>query len=330
MSWCLSRDRHREPSGPSIHYAFAFAGGLGYLNVHYPSSHRGAALSTLYLIAYAGQVTMNQQRNAVAEYLRARRALVQPEDVGLARAPGRRVEGLRRQEVATLARISPEYYVRLERGHDHQPSDQVLLALAQALRLDDAATAYLLKLNHTGMQATPSGRRPSRGITSATRSILALLTDVPAIVIDSNQDVLAGNALAKALGPGYLEEGANLLLATFDPGARRMGTGWREVAERVAGSFRLRSNPDDPRAREILADLLIHDPDFPDIWARHDVQDPSFGSSAHFIEPFGFVDVAWQHLHVPATDQVVVIFANPPGSKAAAVLRYLAELLPER
>lgn len=272
---------------------------------------------------------MNQQRNAVGDYLRARRALVRPEDVGLVSTPGRRVEGLRRQEVATLARISPEYYVRLERGHDHQPSEQVLLALAHALRLDDAATAYLLKLSHAGMQPTPTGHRASREITPATASILAQLKDIPAIVIDGNQDVLAGNALAGAVGPGYLEAGANLLLVTFAPSARRMGTGWREVAERIAGSFRLRSNPDDPRARELLADLLIHDPDFPEIWARHDVQDPSFGTSAHVIEPFGLVEVAWQHLHVPGTDQVVVIFANPPGSKAAAVLRYLAELLPE-
>jgi transcriptional regulator with XRE-family HTH domain len=79
---------------------------------------------------------MSGRRSPVGDYLRARRALVQPEDVGIPREPGRRVEGLRREEVARLAGISPEYYLRLEQGRDHQPSDQVVQALARALQLE--------------------------------------------------------------------------------------------------------------------------------------------------------------------------------------------------
>lgn len=266
---------------------------------------------------------MSDSRNAVAEYLRARRALVQPEDVGLPSEPGRRVQGLRREEVAALARISPEYYVRLERGHDHQPSEQVLLALAGALLLDDAATTYLLRLNRSVMRPSPLASSGPAEVSAATRALLDRMTDTPAIVIDGNQDVLAGNALAAALGPGWLEAGGNLLLAAFHPAARREG--WQEIAERLSGSFRLRSDPDDPRARELLATLLMSDPDFPAMWARHDVQDPSSGVTLMDIQPFGLVDVAWQHLQIPGTDHVMMVFANPPGSPAAAALRYLAE-----
>ncbi|WP_149083599.1 MULTISPECIES: MmyB family transcriptional regulator [Microbacterium] len=271
---------------------------------------------------------MSEHRHAVAEYLRARRAVLQPEDVGLPRLPGRRVEGLRREEVAALARISAEYYVRLERGHDHQPSDQVLLALAQALRLDDDATAYLLRLNSGGLRTSVPRTPREQKVPASVHALLQHLSHTPAIVIDGNQDVLAGNAIAKALQPESLQPGKNLLLATFDVSARdRVGETWFDLATRITASFRLRSDPDDPRFRELLARLLIQDPDFPAIWARHDVRELGTDVTRHRIEPFGLVDVCWQHLRIPSTDLVVVMFANPPGSPAAAAIRYLAETL---
>ncbi|MDH2413861.1 helix-turn-helix domain-containing protein [Nocardioides sp. CER19] len=268
------------------------------------------------------------QRNAVAEYLRARRARLQPEDVGLPRAPGRRVAGLRREEVAALARISPEYYVRLERGYDHQPSDQVLRALAQALLLDESATAYLLRLNNAGTLPTSPSHRPDSQVPEPIHALLANLTETPAFVMDGNHDVLAGNALAVALQSTTLHTGANLVLVAFTPECReRMGELWRAVAERIAASFRLRGNPDDTRYREVLAEVLINDPDFPEIWANHDVKDVSYDMTPHWIDPFGRVPIHWQHLRIPETDLVLVIGANPPGSEAAAALRYLAETL---
>lgn len=269
---------------------------------------------------------MNKQRTPVSEYLRARRNVLQPEDVGLPRTPGRRVVGLRREEVAALARISPEYYVRLERGHDHQPSAQVLLALAQALKLDDAATTYLLRLN-SGWSPSAMERSPaSQKIPESVTALLRTLQDVPAVVVDGNQDVLAANPLAQALQPASMQPGRNLLLATFSAGARdRVGETWRSLAERLVASFRLRSNPNDPRFRELLANLLIQDADFPGIWARHEVADLSFDTTQHRIEPFGVVTVSWQHLQVPGTDTYLVLFADPPGSPAAAAIRYLAE-----
>ncbi|MDF2558984.1 MAG: hypothetical protein K0R99_430 [Microbacterium sp.] len=269
---------------------------------------------------------MNEQRTPVSEYLRARRNVLQPEDVGLPRAPGRRVVGLRREEVAALARISPEYYVRLERGHDHQPSAQVLLALAQALRLDDAATTYLLRLNSGWSPSAVEWPTASQKIPESITALLRTLTDVPAVVVDGNQDVLAANPLAQAIPPGTFTPGNNLLLITFSVGAReRLGESWQKLSERLVASFRLRSNPNDPRFRALLAELLIQDATFPSIWARHEVRDISLDTSRHRIEPFGPVTLSWQHLRVPETDTYLVLFADPPGSPAAAAIRYLAE-----
>src|SRR5215469_16517205 len=86
---------------------------------------------------------MAQKANALGDYLRARRQQVRPEDFGLIAGPRRRVPGLRREELATLAGISSAYYLRLEQGRDQHPSPQVIAAIARALQLDEAATAYL-------------------------------------------------------------------------------------------------------------------------------------------------------------------------------------------
>lgn len=172
------------------------------------------------------------------------------------------------------------------------------------------------------MERSPASQKIPESVTA----LLRTLQDVPAVVVDGNQDVLAANPLAQALQPASMQPGRNLLLATFSAGARdRVGETWRSLAERLVASFRLRSNPNDPRFRELLANLLIQDADFPGIWARHEVADLSVDTTQHRIEPFGVVTVSWQHLQVPGTDTYLVLFADPPGSPAAAAIRYLAE-----
>src|SRR6476619_4121274 len=152
--------------------------------------------------------------NAIGEYLRARRELVQPEDVGVQDLGRRRTPGLRREEVAMLAGVSSDYYIRLEQGRDQHPSVQVLDALARALQLDDDATAHLHAL------ATPVARRRRRStprpekVPTGIAQLIATWHETPAYVYGRYMDVLAANALATALGPHYVP-GTNMLRAAF-------------------------------------------------------------------------------------------------------------------
>ncbi|WIB43321.1 helix-turn-helix transcriptional regulator [Curtobacterium sp. MCLR17_058] len=265
---------------------------------------------------------MDARRSELGQYLRARRALVQPEDVGLTREPGRRVDGLRREEVARLAGISPEYYLRLERGRDHQPSDQVLVALGRALRLDHEAVDYLRRLAHAERRR-PEGVVPP-GLDDSVRSLLAQWSHTPAFVMDRNQDIILSNALASALGPGYMEPGANLVLQMFSEASRQHAADWDRTAHRVVAALRLHAEPEDPRLQEIVGTLTLQDPDFARMWARHDVAVQRTGVSRHWIDPIGWVEFRWQNLAIPGSSHVLVTFWADPGTPAAAAVAYLA------
>jgi transcriptional regulator with XRE-family HTH domain len=159
----------------------------------------------------------------LGDYLRARRQLVQPEDVGLRVTGLRRVPGLRREEVALLAGISSDYYLRLEQGRDRNPSLQVLEALAQVLQLDENAREYLMSL------AQPRSRTPSRPRAERVAVGIRQLLDVvglPAFVEGRYFDVLASNRLAQALSP-TLVPGTNRLRSVFlDPAERDLYPDW--------------------------------------------------------------------------------------------------------
>ncbi|MBT2502756.1 helix-turn-helix domain-containing protein [Curtobacterium sp. ISL-83] len=265
---------------------------------------------------------MEPKRSELGQYLRARRSLVQPEDVGLVREPGRRVDGLRREEVARLAGISPEYYLRLERGRDHQPSDQVLSAIARALLLDHEATHYMRRLANASSRPLDDHR--TAPVDDSIRALLDQWSHTPAFVMDRNQDIVLSNALASALGPGYMEPGANVVLQIFSEVSRQHAMDWEATARRVAAALRLHGDAEDPRLQEIVGTLTLHDPDFPAIWARHDVAVQRTGTSRHWIDPFGWVDFRWQNLAIPGSSHVLATFWADPGTPAAAAIVYLA------
>jgi transcriptional regulator with XRE-family HTH domain len=265
---------------------------------------------------------VDERRSELGQYLRARRALVQPEQVGVVREPGRRVDGLRREEVARIAGISAEYYLRLERGRDHQPSDQVLAALARALLLDNEAARYMRRLAHAERVREP-GAAPPR-VDDSVRALLAQWAHTPAFVMDRNQDIVLSNALASALGPGYMEPGANLVLQIFSDASRQHAVDWLATAHRVVAALRLHADPEDPRLQEIVGRLTLQDPDFPPIWARHDVAEQRTGVSRHWIDPIGWVEFRWQNLAIPGSSHVLVTFWADPGTPEAAAVAYLA------
>src|SRR6187551_3634024 len=151
---------------------------------------------------------MRETTNALGAYLRARRELVTPQQAGIPEVGVRRVPGLRREEVALLAGISPDYYLRLERGRDRNPSPQVLEALARVLELDDVEREYLLGLG-TARPRARARRRPPERVPARLHHLLAAI-DVPAFIEGRSFDVLASNPLAVALSP-RLRPGENRL-----------------------------------------------------------------------------------------------------------------------
>jgi transcriptional regulator with XRE-family HTH domain len=261
----------------------------------------------------------------LGEYLRARRALVDPTSVGLPVTGVRRTPGLRREEVATLSGISADYYLRLEQGRDRNPSPQVLEALARVLALDETATAYLLSLS-TGR---PTPRRPRREVVPlGVRQLLDAL-DLPAFVEDRTFDVLAANRLAQALWPG-MRVGQNRLRAMFlDEVERDIVLDRDAAAAGMVASFRssVGAAVDDPRVVQLVGELSLASPEFARLWARHDVR-PIAGGPARMQHPqVGPLELRREKLPVGGTDgQLLVIYHAERGSETARSLALLGSL----
>ncbi|RKR76358.1 helix-turn-helix domain-containing protein [Frondihabitans australicus] len=269
---------------------------------------------------------MNSRSTLLGDYLRTRRDLVQPEDIGLLREPNRRVKGLRREEVAALAGISPEYYLRLEQGHAHQPSEQVLNSLGRALDLDPAAIDYLHRL------ARPSNRTESNPRSRATKDELQRLlrrtADRPAFVIDDNMDVVAANPLAEVLGPGAMSTGSNRLVRMFSDECRGMYDDWAERAAEMVAVLRMRADPESLRLQQIVGELSMHSVDFRLLWARHDVHVFTSGTCLEMIQPFGAVEFEYDDLRIMShPDLTLTTLYAAPGSIGAGVIAYASARL---
>jgi transcriptional regulator with XRE-family HTH domain len=213
---------------------------------------------------------MAARANALGDYLRARREQVQPADVGLVAGSRRRVAGLRREELALLAGISSDYYLRLEQGRDTNPSPQVLDALARALRLDVKATEYLHQL------ASPSaGRRDLSGAEAPADGVEQLIEQfpMPTIVASRCQDVLAANRIARALSPGFTPGRNFLSWRLLDPAARELYVDWDEATDVAVSGLReaAGSDPDDPRVLSLIDELSAASARFRELWTRADV-----------------------------------------------------------
>jgi transcriptional regulator with XRE-family HTH domain len=215
---------------------------------------------------------MSADTNPLGEYLRARRELVTPDDVGLPTVGVRRVAGLRREEVALLAGMSADYYLRLEQGRERNPSPQILESLARVLGLGETATAYLLGL--VGAKPMRSRRKVRRErVPDGIRKLLATL-QLPAFVEGRYFDVLASNQLAMALSP-RLTVGENRLRAVFlDPAEQALYPDWDDATARLVAGFResVGTDTNDPRFIEIVGELSLASERFRRLWARHDVQ----------------------------------------------------------
>ncbi|OBI87611.1 helix-turn-helix domain-containing protein [Mycobacterium sp. 1245805.9] len=266
-------------------------------------------------------------RQALATFLRARRDLLKPADVGLAEGERRRVAGLRREEVAMLAGISSEYYLRLEQGRERQPSDQVLEGLASALQLNDDATEYMRSL------ARPAPRRRQRGSVSAEKADPGLQTLIdswpltPAYVVGRQMTVLVANPMARALMP-HFAPGVNQLRAVFlEPDLRAWIPNWDYVTEILVSWLRFNigeENPDDPELQSLIGELSIGSHRFSTLWARQDVKQKTSGPALINHPQLGPLELRYRAFRLPETCQALVTYYAEPGTPSEERLRLLS------
>src|SRR5215472_15966619 len=261
----------------------------------------------------------------LGQYLRARRALVRPEDVGLHAVGRRRVPGLRREELATLAGISSDYYLRLEQGRDQHPSPQVIAA--SALQLDEAATAYL----HILAQPDAGPHRPGcpEHAPASIVQLIASWPNTPAFVQDRHMDVLAANVLATSLSPVF-SSGVNLVRATFiDPEVRRHAGDWDAVAHGAVSRLRALAGPgvDDPRLVGLVAELTQRSDQFRRLWARHDIEVAAVPARTFHHWLVGTLELQTEWLAITGTEgQLLVVYHALSGSPSEQALARLARV----
>jgi transcriptional regulator with XRE-family HTH domain len=271
---------------------------------------------------------MAQKANALGDYLRARREQVRPEDVGLAAGSRRRVRGLRREELATVAGISAAYYLRLEQGRDARPSTPVVEALARALRLDAMATEHLHQLAIAG-----DGRRPQGGPETAADMLDEVIAQfaMPALIATRYQDVLAANACARALSPGFAPGENYLRWRLLEPAAREFFVNWDEATDVAVSGLREAAggDMDDPRLSALIDELSAASPRFRELWARADVG-YRIGVLRMRHPQVGELHLHRNRLSVPHSGgQQLLIYHADAGSESAVALEKLRSLADE-
>ncbi|MFC1411839.1 helix-turn-helix domain-containing protein [Streptacidiphilus sp. N1-12] len=266
----------------------------------------------------------DDRANPLGGYLRARRALVTPEQAGLAAGANRRVPGLRREEVALLAGISADYYLRLERGRDKNPSAQVLESLARVLRLDEVEQDFLLGLAASRPRTQRRQRKPER-VPARLHQLLASV-QVPAFVEGRAFDVLASNQLAVALSP-RLQPGYNRLRSLLlDPEEQAFQQDWTRSAEGFIAAFRksIGDDIDNPRFVELVGEFSLSSERFRTLWARHDIRGLDGGSTTVNHPVVGELQLHRDKL--PVGGLLLVLYYPDQGSESDEKLRVLASL----
>jgi transcriptional regulator with XRE-family HTH domain len=261
----------------------------------------------------------------LAGFLRTRRSRVEPAAVGIPTDSRRRVEGLRREEVAHLSGVSVDYYVRLEQGRATQPSEQVLDALARVLGLDGTERGHLDRLTRQRRRAkAPVGRvRPEL------LRVLDLVADAPALIMDHRLDVLAGNRLAGLLF-GRMLPGLNTARHIFlEEAERGLYADWEKCTIDVVGHLRLAAGkyPEDPRLASLIGELAMGSERFRRLWARADVRARTHGRKAYRHPLVGLLELHQENFALSDESSMeLLVLSAAPASPTEDGLRLLASL----
>lgn len=272
-------------------------------------------------------------RNDIRDFLASRRARITPERAGLPNFGGRRrVPGLRREEVALLAGVSPDYYTRLERGNLGGVSDGVLDAIARALQLDEAEHAHLTDLARASNAPARARRRPvSQRIRPGVQQLLDAMTDAPAFVRNGRLDVLTANRLGYALYAPVFDNPAvppNLARFAFlDPRAMDFYPEWEEAANTTVALLHTEAgrDPYDRGLTDLVGELCTRSETFRVRWAAHDVRLHLTGTK-HLHHPVvGDIKLGFEAMPMPADPGLTLTaYSAEPGTSAQDALRLLA------
>ncbi len=270
-------------------------------------------------------------RKDAAEFLRTRRSRLSPEDAGLPAWGGnRRVKGLRREEVAMLAGVSVEYYVRLERGNLGGASQSVLDAVASALQLDEAERAHLHDLARTSSTKVGSGRQTRPTVRPPVQWLLDSMTDTAAYVRNARIDILATNTLGRALYAPVFEMPGRPNVSRFvflDPRSQDFFVEWPKVAAESAALLRTLAgeNPYDQGLTALVGELSTRSETFRTLWAAHDVRQHRTGVKRFRHPLVGEMTLSYESMEITA-DQGLRLnaYVAEPGSPSAEAFNLLA------
>jgi len=276
----------------------------------------------------------SSKANEIGEFLRARRAGLTPEELGIVSYGSRRVPGLRREELAQLAGVSATYYTRLEQGQSTNASLSVIDSIARALNLNPDERAHLHDLARPTRTRRRTPIKPDHARPGTIR-LLNAMVDIPAVVMGRRNEILAWNRLGHLLIAGHLEFDAparpgdrpNLMRMLFlDLHTGDLYRNWREEASLAVASLRFTAaqHQDDPELTQLIGELTLKSPEFAALWAKHPVRRCVNGVK-HFRHPeVGDFELSFEMLHLPDGDgQRMLTHTAEPESPAEAALRLL-------
>jgi transcriptional regulator with XRE-family HTH domain len=271
-------------------------------------------------------------RAELADFLRTRREAIQPEDVGLPRTRRRRTVGLRREEVADLSNMSTDYYSRIEQQRGPHPSEQMLAAIARALRLDPQQRDHLF---HLAGYPPPQRIARTDHVNSGMSAIFERMRDTPAVIFNQLGETLAQNSLATVLlGDQTAYTGPHRALAYrwfTDPAERALFPERDHARHGRTIVAQLRGAQDrgftDPRVHALVGTLRGTSPEFAQIWSEHPVSGPHCAPKRIEHPRLGTLDLHGQILLDPDQSQLLTVFTAPPDSESYDKLRHLAEHL---
>lgn len=275
--------------------------------------------------------------SSIREFLTTRRSRLTPEMVGLPDYGGRRrVQGLRREEVALLAGMSVEYYTRLERGTATGVSESILDGISRALQLDDAERTHLYDLVRAANNGAhpPRGRQPVRPqrVGDKTRQLLDAMTAVPALVQNGRLDVLAVNSMGRALFADMFTETGTANFARYlflNPRGAGFYRDWQESAEQLVALLRIEAgrSPYDRELCSLIGELTTRNDVFRRLWATHDVREHRTGAKRIHHDSVGDIELDYQALGVSDEPGLqLVAFTAPAGSPSATALQLLGNI----
>ncbi|HEX8741670.1 MAG TPA: helix-turn-helix transcriptional regulator [Thermoleophilaceae bacterium] len=269
-------------------------------------------------------------KSEIRDFLTSRRARITPEDVGLTTYGPRRVPGLRREEVATLAGVSVDYYNRMERGNLGGASDGVLDALARALRLDEAERAHLFDLARASQPSASPHRSVKQNVRPSVQWLLDSMTGSVAIAENARLDALATNHLARAFysdlfgGPGRPVNFARFIF--LDPRSRDFYADWERAARESVALLRSAAgrNAYDRGLSDLVGELSTQSEEFRGHWAAHNVRLHSKGEKSFNHPTVGELELSYNRVEVAADPGLsIVAYTAEPGTKSAQTLSLL-------